>query len=377
MISGMALHELVDARRSEILNRWMEQVRGTLAPESLPRLELVDHMPDFIGELVGALRDDHGAAPPVARETPAAAVHGEHRLQLGFSLDAVVREYGALVSAIIAAARNAGLDPSTRELQVLFEFSVGGIARAVSEYAAQRDADLQRQTNEHFAFVAHELRNPLSAASSSFQALRLLKIVPDGHRTVDALGRGLTRASELVDQSLATARIASGVDLRPQATSLAELFSLVEADVLAEADARGVSLETTVRDDATVQLDVRLIRSAVDNLLRNGVKHTSQGGAVVLRGGISDDRAVIEVEDGCGGIEPAEVEAAFAPFVRIDPKQPGFGLGLAIARQAVDAHGGTLRVQNLPGKGCVFVMSLPVVDRPSATAPLSDPRAVS
>ncbi len=373
----MTLHDLVDARRSEILNRWMEQVRGTVAPESIPRLELVDHMPDFIGELVTALRDDQGAAPPVARDTPAAAVHGEHRLQLGFSLDAVVREYGALASAIIATARSAGVDPSTRELQVLFDFTVGGIARAVSEYAAQRDADLQRQANEHFAFIAHELRNPLSAATSSFQVLRLLKIGPDGHRSVESLGRGLERASALVDQSLAAARIASGVDLRTEPTSLAEIFSLVEGDVIAEADARGVTIDTTIREDAPVQLDVRLIRSAVDNLLRNGVKHTSGGGAVVLRGGISDGRAVIEVEDGCGGVEPSEVEAAFAPFVRIDPKQPGFGLGLAIARQAVDAHGGTLRVQNLPGKGCVFVLSLPVVDRPAPTTPLSDPRATS
>ena len=373
----MALHELVDGRRTEVLNRWMEQVRGTLAPESMSHVELVDHMPDFVAELIHALRDDHGSAPPVVRDTPASAVHGEHRLRLGFSLDAVVREYGVLIDAIVATARNAGVDPSTRELQVLFDFTVGGIARAVSEYTSQRDADLQRQANEHFAFVAHELRNPLSTASNAFQVLRLTKVVPDDHRAAGALERGLQRANELVDHSLASARIASGVDLRPQTTSLAELFQFVEADVALEAEARGVEVQTTIRDDAPVQIDVRLIRSAVDNLLRNGVKHTSAGGSVVLRGGISDGRAVIEVEDGCGGIEQADIEAAFAPFVRIDPKQPGFGLGLAIARQAVDAHGGSLRVQNLPGKGCVFVLSLPVVDRPAATAPLSERPAVS
>ena len=359
----MALHELMDVRRGEILNRWMEQVRGTLAPEAMSQLELVDHMPDFLAELLHALREDHGGAPPIDRETPASAVHGEHRLRLGFSLDAVVREYGALMDAIIAATRNAGLDPTTRELQVLFDFTVGGIARAVSEYTAQRDADLQRQANEHFAFVAHELRNPLSTAISAFEALRLLKLLPADHRAVGALDRGLQRASGLVDQSLVAARIASGVDLRPQTTTLAELFELVASDVAAEADFKGVAIETTIRDDASVKLDVRLIRSAIDNLLGNGVKHTSAGGSVVLRGGVSEGRAVIEVEDGCGGIDPAEVEAAFAPFVRIDPKQPGFGLGLAIARQAVDAHGGTLRVQNLPGKGCVFVLSLPVAER--------------
>jgi signal transduction histidine kinase len=72
-------------------------------------------------------------------------------------------------------------------------------------------------------------------------------------------------------------------------------------------------------------------------------------------------RLVIEVEDCCGGLPPGKVEEAFAPFVRLDTKQSGFGLGLAIAKQAVDAHGGAIRVQNLPGKGCVFVLELPVV----------------
>jgi signal transduction histidine kinase len=70
----------------------------------------------------------------------------------------------------------------------------------------------------------------------------------------------------------------------------------------------------------------------------------------------------VEVEDTCGGLPPGRVEEAFAPFVRLDHAhdQPGFGLGLAIAKQAVDAHGGTLRVQNLPEKGCIFCIELPV-----------------
>ncbi len=68
---------------------------------------------------------------------------------------------------------------------------------------------------------------------------------------------------------------------------------------------------------------------------------------------------VIEIEDCCGGLAPGQVEKAFAPFARLDARESGFGLGLAIAKQAVDAHGGSIRVQNLSGKGCIFVLELP------------------
>ncbi len=98
---------------------------------------------------------------------------------------------------------------------------------------------------------------------------------------------------------------------------------------------------------------------AVCNLVRNAVKYTHKKSAVTLRGTVANNRVVIEVEDCCGGLEPGKVEQAFAPFVRLDTAQSGFGLGLAIAKQAVDVYGGTIRVQNLPGKGCVFVLELP------------------
>jgi signal transduction histidine kinase len=115
-----------------------------------------------------------------------------------------------------------------------------------------------------------------------------------------------------------------------------------------------------VENDERISLDTRLVRSALGNLVRNAVKYTSSGGVVEVRGHIANGRAVIEVEDRCGGLAPGKVEEAFAPFVRLDNRQSGFGLGLAIAKQAVDAHGGSIRVQNLPGKGCIFVLEFPV-----------------
>jgi signal transduction histidine kinase len=357
----MSIHEVLAAKRDDVMMRWQAQVRGTLAPEAMPALELIDHIPQFLDEIVAALRADAGLSSvgPSAQVSSTAAGHGAQRLRLGFSLDSVVREYGALRDAIVATARAHDEQPTFRELQVLFDCIVIGIAHAVSEYTLQRDAELLRLANEHFAFIAHELRNPLSSATLAFQLLRDKGQLPAQSRSVDALATGLARAAELIDQTLRIARVASGIVLRKQWTTLKALFEDVELSAISEAESKGVELRLLVENDERISLDVRLIRSALGNLVRNGVKYT-ESGIVELRGRIANGRVVIEIEDCCGGLPPGKVEEAFAPFVRLDTTQGGFGLGLAIAKQAVDAHGGSIRVQNLPDKGCIFVLELPV-----------------
>lgn len=355
----MPLHEVLAQSREKVLHLWTQMVRGTLAPESLPTVELLDHLPQFINDVVAALREDAGlpTAPVLPEQTDSAAVHGLQRLRLGFSLDAVVREYGSLGDSIIATGRESGAELTFREIQVVSQCVISGIARAVSEYTNQRDAELLRHANEHFAFIAHELRNPLSAAMMAFNNLKNARQLPDS-RSVAALERGLGRTGELIDQTLQTARMASGIELRRQWTTLRALLDDVELGETPEAEAKGVQIRIVLQSNERVNVDVRLIRSAVTNLLRNGVKY-SHAGVVELRSHVANGRIIIEVEDACGGLEPGKVEAAFAPFVRLESDQSGFGLGLAIAKQAVDAHGGSIRVQNLPGKGCIFILELP------------------
>jgi len=360
----MPLHEVLSARRDEVVMRWKTQIQGKLAPETMPPLELVNHIPRFVTEIVAALRADAGLGSlgPPPDESTTAADHGAQRLRLGFSLDSVVREYGALREAIVATASDAGAHLTLRELQVLFDAIVTGIAQAVTEYSRQRDAELLRQANEHFAFIAHELRDPLSAATSSFLFLKSSGQLPVGNRSVDAVDRGLQRTGELIDQTLQIARVASGIELRRQSTTLKSLFEEAELGAASEAESKSIEIRVGIETDERINLDTRLVRSALGNLVRNGVKYSSTGGLVELRGHIADGRVVIEVEDCCGGLPPGKVEQAFAPFVRLDNRQTGFGLGLAIAKQAVDAHGGSIRVQDLPGKGCIFVLELPIAD---------------
>jgi signal transduction histidine kinase len=358
----MALHQMLADNRDEVMHRWNARIRGTLAPEAMPTLELANHIPVFLDEIVSALRSDSGLSSrgPAPEDSTTAAGHGAQRLRLGFSLDSVVREYGALRDVIVETTRDAGATLTDRELQVLFEVTVTGIADAVTEYTHQRDAELVRQANEHFAFIAHELRNPLSSATMAFDLLKRTGQLPAENRSVGALERGLQRTSELIDQTLQIARVASGIELRRQVTTLQALFEDVEMGAISEATSKEVEVRSSIDRDGRIAIDTRLVRSALGNLLRNAVKYTSPGSVVELRGHVDQASSVIEVEDHCGGLEPGKVEEAFAPFVRFDDRQSGFGLGLAIAKQAVDAHGGSIRVQNLPGKGCIFVLELPV-----------------
>ncbi|MBC7974812.1 MAG: HAMP domain-containing histidine kinase, partial [Myxococcales bacterium] len=278
----------------------------------------------------------------------------------GFSLDSVVREYGALRDAIVVTARALGVSPTFDELQCVFGSTISGIARAVSEYARQRDAEQQRLHNEHIAFIAHELRNPLASATTAYEVLKLQGALPAEARASLALGRGLLSMQELIDHALSVARVASGIELRREPVVLSELLAEAELVAAGEAEARKVQIHVHVEADVTIDGDRRLLRSAINNIVRNAVKYTALGSEIEIRTRVDGDHVLIEVEDGCGGLPAGKLEAAFAPFVRLTTREPGFGLGLAIAKQAVDAHAGTIRVQNLPGKGCIFVLELPI-----------------
>jgi signal transduction histidine kinase len=105
--------------------------------------------------------------------------------------------------------------------------------------------------------------------------------------------------------------------------------------------------------------DPQILGSALMNVLNNAFKYTAPGGRVVLRGRIAGGRLLLEVEDECGGI-PDTTRDLFHAFERRATDRPGVGLGLSIARKAVASQDGNIVVRNMPGKGCVFVIDLPL-----------------
>jgi signal transduction histidine kinase len=355
-----SLYELLRTRRAAIIDRWQRRVQETLGAEDLSRAELVDSMPAFLKELTVALgpRTD-GALPD---ESDAAPAHGSQRYRTGFDVGEVIREYGLLGDVMLELVADMDETLALGEVRVLLTSLHTGAAEAVLEYVRRRDDEARQQNARHLGFVAHELRSPLGAASTALDIVRrTLEHAPA--RAVQLLDRSLSRLRELIDHVLVAGKLEAGVEPQYGPVAVDDLVRTVEADALPQAEDRGMTLEVEVQDGLVVEGDTRLLLSAVGNLVRNAVKFSKPGGIVRIRARSTDDVVAVEVEDSCGGLPDGTAAELFEPFVQRGADRSGLGLGLAIVRQAVEAHGGQVDVRNLPGRGCVFSARLPISRR--------------
>ncbi len=130
--------------------------------------------------------------------------------------------------------------------------------------------------------------------------------------------------------------------------------------VTAEIEARSKNqiLEIDIDPKLIAEADQQLIYSAISNLVQNALKYTRPGGKIQIRGALIGENIVVEVKDECGGLSDRASEL-FKPFEQQHKNRKGLGLGLTIAQKAVHLNHGTLDVQNLPGKGCIFKITLP------------------
>lgn len=349
----MELHEFLTVKRAEIISRWTQSIRH-VAPESITRIELVDHLPGFLDEVTTWLR--RSRAPTVPTDT--AAEHGTQRFGLGFNLSALVREYGLLHKCIVEMTNEAKLKISSADFIILFDCLLLGITDAVIQYSAEKEADQHRQSNEHFAFIAHELRNPLTAAMLSLGSLQTRKLLPET-RHVEILQLSLNRMNDLIERTLDTAAVGAGMDLVRRPSSVRSLVAEASFEALVHAEEKEVILDIQKSGDEEINIDYRLILSALSNLIRNAVKFTRSDSTVHVRWHEADGQMHIEVEDQCGGLPPGKSEKLFTSFVQAGTDRSGFGLGLAIAKQAAEAHGGSIQVRNIPDRGCVFSLVVP------------------
>ena len=351
---GDTLFAVLKARRELLIACWNGKNRGAVSAP-LTNVELLDRIPAFIDEIIAALYPDAVPLPSISGN---AEEHGAQRLRLHFDVAEVVREYGYLHECIIEIARDARVEIDAHEQQVISRWLNNGIADAVAQYVKHRDEEQERQRSEHLGFIAHELRNPLSAARAALQRLRGRELAAGGSG-VELLDRSLRRAADMIDNALSHASLTLGVEPKPEPVALADLFHDIEVDASIDAEARDVDLIFDTAGGALIDADPRLLRSAVFNLVHNALKFSPGGSAVKVSARSDRERTTIEVADACGGLPPGKIEDLFSPLVQRGENRSGFGLGLAIARQAVEAQGGDIGVRDLPGKGCVFRIQLP------------------
>jgi signal transduction histidine kinase len=254
----------------------------------------------------------------------------------------------------------------TAEVALIAETLNAAAARLAE--ARERERRIERERRDLIAWASHDLRTPLASLRALAEALAD-DLAPDEatrRRYLAGLTANVERLSTLVDDLFDLAAIQAGaVSLQLEPTSLPDLAAEVLDRFEPEATAAGIRLECRVDDAQPVLAGRDQLGRVLANLVVNGIRHTPRGGRLRVAVANGDDSAVLRVTDACGGIPEADLPRVFDQLWRGDPARStkGAGLGLAIARGLVDAHGGTIGVANVPG-GCEFTVRLP-----SATGP--------
>lgn len=369
------LHEFIAANRDLIIERTRERVQSRPWPSVSPQ-EIESGVPQFLTQIVEILQMSAGPQQIDQDAVSAAAArHGAELLELGYNVSQVVHDYGDICQVItqIAVEQNAPI--TVEEFHTLNLCLDIAIAGAVTEHARITAQTPSVHEVERLGQSAHELRDVLNSALLAFHALRRGTVAINGS-TGEILGRSLMSLRDMIDRAVSEVRLTATEPRRERISAIAFLDEIGATGML-HSEYRHIKFAIEPTDPGlAIEADPQLLSSAVMNLLHNAFKYTPLGGHVVLRAHANNQRLFIEVEDECGGI-PASKGDLFKAFGdRRGTDRSGLGLGLSIARNAVRANGGDISIRNLPGKGCVFVIELPLVsDEARVPQPVLEPSA--
>jgi len=238
------------------------------------------------------------------------------------------------------------------------------LARAFNEMAQRLEAS-QRSQREFVANVSHELKTPLTSIQGFAQAI-LDGTAGDIEKIRSAAGviaDEAARMHRMVITLLDLARLDAGTaNLRREKVALRPLLESLLLRFRPQAEAAGVELSLEADTEATVQGDGDRLAQVFSNLLDNALKHTPRGGKITVQLRRAGKFAEIAVSDTGEGIPPEILPRIFERFYRGDKSRTGgsAGLGLAIAREIVRAHGGEIAAQSTVGQGSTFVVKLPL-----------------
>ena len=213
--------------------------------------------------------------------------------------------------------------------------------------------------------VSHELRSPLARLQVALGLARQQPgKIPDVLNRIEREGE---RLDELVGQLLTLARLESGVSEEAKTdVDMRELLNEVADDAHFEAEAHGREVKLDIQDEAVIQGRAELLRRAFENIVRNAVEHTAEGTAVEIQAyhDKAEQAYVVSICDQGPGIDEAQWERIFEPFIRVGEEatggRGGYGLGLAIVKRAVEAHGGEVSAGNSASGSLCIAVYLPL-----------------
>jgi heavy metal sensor kinase len=290
----------------------------------------------------------------------------------------------APVGAMAATARRISAESLAQRLPVANPRDEFGQLARVFNDTLSRLQDAFEQLRRFTADASHELRTPLTAMRSVGEvALQRSTSTAEYREVIGSMLEEVDRLTRLVENLLTLTRGESGrVVVGRDVVDLDELAANVSDSLHVLAEEKRQSLEVETASHIRARCDAAILRQGLINVLHNAIKYTPGGGAIriVVKLAASGE-AMIEVHDTGPGIPAADRQRIFERFYRVDGARTreagGVGLGLAIARWAVEANGGRIEVESEAGGGALFRIVLPLAERAGRPGVEADPRTVT
>lgn len=262
-----------------------------------------------------------------------------------------------------AAARRMEMGDYSTKVHVTTHDEVGQLAVAFNRMSSELE-HLERSRRDLVANVSHELKTPITAIRAHLENLLDGVERPDPH-TLEVMLVQTERLGRLVEQLLDLSKLESGeVPLQRGSVEVEPLVARVISEISVSHHADDVRIERRIPEGLPpLDADPERVHQVLFNLVDNAVRFTPPGGEVTIAAERHNGSVELRVADTGVGIAPEHLPRLFERFYRVDParsrEEGGTGIGLAIARSVVEAHGGHIRAESEPGQGSVFTFDLP------------------
>ena len=395
-LAGLALSRVLGRRIGRVARTAAAMAGGDMsarAPATSPRevatlADGLNRMAERVEGLLGQVTGERdrasalvaGLAEGVVMVDPADQVlitneAASRMLGVGAGRDAVRDDLGPTLAEVVQRTRAAGqpvdgVEINTPDGGAIAVASVplreppGTVVLTLRDVTSDRA--LERTRRDLVANVSHELKTPVAAIRGFLELMEDDRMDPAARREfLGLMDAEAARLQRLVDEQLQLARLDSGglpMHMEPMDLGALAREAARPRQVLGEKE--GIDLRVEAPGPVPMDGDPARLEQVLLILLDNAMRHTPSGGTITVRADVDGGDAVLEVADTGEGIGPEAIDSVFDRFYRADPSREagtrtGAGLGLAIARGIVHAHGGEITVRSRPGEGACFTVRLP------------------
>lgn len=375
----MRLADFIISNLEPILLEWEAFARGIVSGGTMDALALRDHAGDILLATVRDMQSPQSRTERTAKSRShstgnageatlngASEQHAIGRLGSGFDLMEVVSEYRALRASVLRLWADSRPEPHDSAVDDVTRFNESidqSLAKAVSSYTKR----VNQSRDLFLAILSHDLRNPLNSIAMSAAMLpHLVAPAPETNEVVSQIATNADVMARMISDLLdyTRTRLGAGMPVDPAPMDLGSLCEELFNEFRTAHPNRNIRFQS--EGDLTGHWDSDRLRQAISNVMGNAIQHSPESALVELKVKGEGPTVVLVVYNGGSVIPPGELASIFDPLVRGSsaehPKQnrPGsIGLGLYIARQIAQSHGGSIEATSSEEAGTAFTVRLP------------------